>query len=97
MKNGWRKQLYLADIFHHMTKLNKSPHGPAENVLTSSDKILGFKGKLNHWKNHVVKGNLEILLLLQGLESEGYQQISNTIETILKNCGTKLNNIFLLF
>jgi hypothetical protein len=38
--------------------------------LTSRDKILGFKRKLNLWKNHVVKVNLEMFPLLLGLESE---------------------------
>jgi hypothetical protein len=43
-----------------------SSHEPAEQVsarpwrkcFTSSDKILGFKRKLNLWKNHVAEGNL---------------------------------------
>jgi hypothetical protein len=37
------KLAYLADIFHHLNQLNKSPQGPVENVLISSDKIFGFK------------------------------------------------------
>jgi hypothetical protein len=49
---------------------------PKENVFTSSDKIPGFKGKLSHWKNNVVKGNLEIFPPLVGLGGEkGFQQI----------------------
>jgi hypothetical protein len=44
------KLVYLADIFHHTNQLNKSLQGPKENVLTSSDKILGFERKLNLWK-----------------------------------------------
>jgi hypothetical protein len=73
----WLQKLtYLVDIFHHMNQLNKSLQGPGENVLTSSDKILGFKRKLNLWKNHIAKGNLELFPLLLGLESkEGYQQV----------------------
>jgi hypothetical protein len=43
----WLEKLaYLADIFHHMNQLKKSLQGSGENVLTSSDKILGFKRKL---------------------------------------------------
>jgi hypothetical protein len=53
--------------------------------LTSSDKILGFKRKLNLWKNHGVKGNLEMFPLLLGLQSEeGYQQVSSLIENLLE-------------
>jgi hypothetical protein len=61
------KRIYFADMFHHMTQLNKSLQGPGENILTSSEKILGFKRKLNLSKNHVVKGNLEMFPLLLGL------------------------------
>jgi hypothetical protein len=58
-----------------MNQLNKSLKGPGENVLSTSDKILGFKRKLNLWKNRVVKGNLEMFPLLLGLESEeGYRK-----------------------
>jgi hypothetical protein len=32
----------LADIFHYMNQLNKCLQGTEENVLLSSDKILGF-------------------------------------------------------
>jgi hypothetical protein len=39
----------------YFAKLNKSLKGLGENFVTSSDKILGFKRKLNHWKNHVEK------------------------------------------
>jgi hypothetical protein len=67
-----------------MNQLNKSLQGPRENVLTSSDKILGFKRKLNLWKNHVVKGNLEMFPLLLGLESEGYEQVLGHIQNHLK-------------
>jgi hypothetical protein len=66
----------LSRLFHHMNQLNKSLQGPGENVLISSDKILGFKRKLNVWKNHVMNGNLEMFPLLLGLQrEEGYQQV----------------------
>lgn len=67
----WLQRLaYMADMFHHLNQLNQSLQGPGENVLTSSDKILGFKRRLNLWKNHVAKGNLELFQLLLGLKSE---------------------------
>jgi hypothetical protein len=56
-----------------MNQLDKSLQGPRENFVTSSGKILGFKRKLNLWKNHVVEGNLEMFAKLLRLESEeGY-------------------------
>jgi hypothetical protein len=58
--------------------------------LTSSNKILGFKRKLNLWKNHTAKGNLEMFPLLLGLESEeGYQQVSSLIENHLEELQNK--------
>jgi hypothetical protein len=67
----WLQKLaYLSDIFHHMNQLNKSLQCPGENVLMSSDKIFGFKRKLNLWKNHVAKRNVEMFPPLLGLDSE---------------------------
>ena len=60
----------LADIFHHVNQLNKSLQGSSENILTSRDKILAFKRKINLWKNQVAKGNLKTILLLLELKSE---------------------------
>jgi hypothetical protein len=54
----------------HFSSNERVEEGPGEIVLTSSNKILGFKRKLNLWKNHVVKGNLEIFPMLLGFESE---------------------------
>jgi hypothetical protein len=50
-KEWLEKLAYLADIFHHM---NEQQY-PGENILISSDKIVGFKWKLKLWKNHIVK------------------------------------------
>jgi hypothetical protein len=64
---------YLADIFRHLNQLNKLLQSGGENIRTSSDKILGFKRKLNLWKDHVGQGNLYMFELLAGLKSEdGY-------------------------
>jgi len=45
------KLAYLVDIYQHLNTLNTSMQGPKENVLTSTDKLLAFKNKLNVWKN----------------------------------------------
>jgi hypothetical protein len=68
---GKRRKKILT--FHHTNQLDKSLQGPRENVVTSSDKILGFKRKVNLQKNHVVKGNLEMFPQLLGLEREGLE------------------------
>ncbi|XP_068115889.1 zinc finger BED domain-containing protein 5-like [Hyperolius riggenbachi] len=92
----WLQKLaYLADIFQHLNHLNKSLQGPRENILTSSDKILGFQRKLSLWKNHVANGNLKMFPLLSGLESEeGYHQVSNLIEKHLEDLQNKMEHYF---
>jgi hypothetical protein len=70
LDNEWLEKLAnLTDIFHNINQLNKSLQGPKENFLPSNDKFLGFKRKLDLWKNRVLKGNIEMFPLLPGLES----------------------------
>jgi hypothetical protein len=78
-----------------------SSHGPVEQVsaspwtkcLISSYKILEFKRKMNVWKSHVVKVNLEMFLLLLGLESEEeYQQVLSLIEIHLEELQNKIKH-----
>jgi hypothetical protein len=38
--------------------------GPKENILTSTDKILAFKNKIQVWKKHLSSGNTEMFPLL---------------------------------
>jgi uncharacterized protein YlzI (FlbEa/FlbD family) len=95
----WLEKLaYLTDTFHHMNQMNKSMQGPRENVLTSSDKILRFKRKLNLWKKkkyNSVKGNLEMFPLLLGLQSEeGYQQLMSLIQNHIEELLNKIKHYF---
>jgi hypothetical protein len=79
-----------------MNQLNKSLHSPTENVFTSSNKILGIKLKLNPWKNHVVKADLEMVPQLLRIESEDvYQQISSLIKNHLKKLQNNIKHYFL--
>jgi hypothetical protein len=41
---------YLADIYQHLNTLNIIMHGSKEHILTSTDKILAFKNKIQVWK-----------------------------------------------
>jgi hypothetical protein len=78
-----------------MNQLNKPLQGSGENVLTSSAKIFGFKRKLSLWKNHILKGNLEIFPLLLGLESEeGYQEFSSFIENHHQELRNQIKHYF---
>jgi hypothetical protein len=47
-----------------LNTLNTSMLGPKENILTSIDKILAFKNKLQVWKKHLSSGNIEMFPLL---------------------------------
>ena len=78
-----------------MNQLNKSLQGHSENILTSSDKILAFKRRVNLWKNHVANGNLEIFLLLQEFKrEEGCQRTSSLIESHLGELYVRIENYF---
>jgi hypothetical protein len=44
------KLAYLADDYQHLNTLNTSMPGPKENILTSTDKHLVLKNKLQVWK-----------------------------------------------
>ncbi|XP_022160762.1 zinc finger BED domain-containing protein 5-like [Myzus persicae] len=54
----WTKLSFLTDLFEHLNKLNSSMQGRDENILSSSDKIMAFIGKLNLWKTKINQGNL---------------------------------------
>ena len=82
---------YSADIFHHMNQLNKSLQGPCKSVLTSSDKILAFRRKVNLWNNHVTEGNQEMLpLVLERIREEGHNKTSSLIEFHLGELHIKI-------
>jgi RNA recognition motif-containing protein len=52
-----------------------------------------LRGKLNLWKNYVVKGNLEMFPLLLGLESEeGHQQVSSLTENHREELRNKIKH-----
>ena len=53
---------YLADVFH-LNKLNTRMQGRNENLLTSRDKIKGFRSKVHLWQQHVESGNREMFPL----------------------------------
>jgi hypothetical protein len=66
--------------------------------VTSNDKILEFKRKLTLWKNHVVKGNLEIFPLLLGPESEeAYQQVLHLIGNHFEELQNRIEHYFASF
>ena len=55
----------MADIFQHLNELNTRMQGHYENLLTSTDKINGFRSKVQLWQQHVKNNNLEMFPLSQ--------------------------------
>lgn len=62
------KLAYLADIFDHLNELNTRIQGRNENLLTSTDKVNGFRLKVHLWQ-HVQRANLEMFPLRQTAKS----------------------------
>ncbi|GFS73024.1 SCAN domain-containing protein 3 [Trichonephila clavipes] len=53
------KLAYLSDIFVIFNNINSSMQGPNENILNSTDKLVGLKKQITLWKNKAQEGNLE--------------------------------------
>ncbi|XP_010778516.1 zinc finger BED domain-containing protein 5-like [Notothenia coriiceps] len=54
---------YLADIFGHLNELNAKLQGRNENILSSTDKIRGFMGKLLLWQEALEQGSMDMFPL----------------------------------
>ncbi|XP_056302924.1 SCAN domain-containing protein 3-like [Danio aesculapii] len=63
------KLAYLADIFYHLNELNTRMQGRNENLLTSTDKVNGFRLKVHLWRQHVQRANLEMFPLTEKRQS----------------------------
>lgn len=53
------KLAYLSDIFVIFNNINSSMQGPKENILNSTDKLVGFQKQITLWKNKAQEGYLE--------------------------------------
>jgi hypothetical protein len=63
--------------------------------LTWSDKILGFKRKLNLWENNVVKGNLEMFPMLLMLDNkERYHRVQGLVDNHHVELSNKMKHYF---
>lgn len=61
---------YLSDIFDRLNTLNLSLQGPNSNLLTMSDKIVGFVRKLQRWRGQFDLGNLDMFPTLDEFLTE---------------------------
>uniref|UniRef100_A0A670JTK9 Uncharacterized protein n=1 Tax=Podarcis muralis TaxID=64176 RepID=A0A670JTK9_PODMU len=85
---------YLADIFHHLNELNTRMQGRNENLLTSTDKINGFRAKLQLWHQHVESGNLEMFTLTKQWQGVHTAALCEIIAKHLKTLEGKLSCYF---
>ena len=84
------KLAYLADIFYHLNEVNTRMQGRNENLLTSTDKINGFRSKLHLWQQHVEIGNLEMFPLIPKQQNANNAALYETISKYLKILEDKL-------
>lgn len=92
----WQMKLaYLSDIYVHLNALNTSMQGPKENILTSTDKLLAFKNKLNVWEKHISKGNMEMFPRLHQIQTDvDYEELLVLISSHLKSLTENLDKYF---
>jgi hypothetical protein len=84
------KLAYLADVYQH---LNTRMQGPKENILTSTDKLLAFKNKLQVWKKHLSSGNTEMFPLLFQSQTD-YTEVILLIISHLESLTENLDQYF---
>ncbi|XP_041440683.1 zinc finger BED domain-containing protein 5-like [Xenopus laevis] len=85
---------YLADIFHHLNELNTRMQGRNENLLTSTDKINGFRSKVQLWQQHVESGNLEMFPLTDKWKDVNTAVLCELIAKHLKTLQEKMSFYF---
>ena len=84
------KLAYLADIFYYLNELNTRMQGRNENLLTSTNKINGFRSKLHLWQHRVEIGNLEIFSFTPKQKNANNAALCETISKHLKTLEDKL-------
>ncbi|KOC60752.1 SCAN domain-containing protein 3 [Habropoda laboriosa] len=93
--NHWMAKLaYMADIFEHLNELNKKMQGRSENYLTCSDKLMGFKNKLELWQKELQKGSLEMFQRTYKSMIKNKQLILDLTQPHLSLLQEKFNHYF---
>jgi hypothetical protein len=64
---------YLADISHHMNKINLSIQGPEVTIMDATEILQAFLAKSPVWKNRL---EADILANFQVLEEVLYQDVN---------------------
>ena len=85
---------YMAYIFQHLNELNTRMQGRNENLLTNTDKINGFRSKVQLWQQHVETTNLGMFPLTQKWQGVNNATLYETIGKHLKTLEQKLSFYF---
>ncbi|KOC62786.1 SCAN domain-containing protein 3, partial [Habropoda laboriosa] len=93
-KNRFYWMAKLAYIFEHINQLNKKMQGRSENYLTCSDKLMGFKNKLELWQKELQKGSLEMFQRTYKSMIKNKQLILDLTQPHLSLLQEKLNHYF---
>ena len=80
----------MADIFQHLNELNTWMQGLNENLLTNTDKINGFRSKVQLWQQHMESTNLSMFPLTQKWQSVNTAALCETIGKHLTTLEQKL-------
>ncbi len=67
--------------------------GTKENILTFTDKLPAFKNKLAVWKNHLSRGNVEMLPVSLQTQTK-YENVIPLITSHFGSLSEKLNKYF---
>ena len=85
------KLAYLVDIFYHLNELNTQMQDRNENLLTTTNKINGFRSELHLWQQHVEIGNLEMFPLTQKQQNANNASLCEITSKRLKTLEDKLS------
>jgi len=85
------KLAYLSDIFVIFNSINSSIQGPNENILNSTDKLVGFQKQITLWKNKAQEGNLE---KFESVPKDFYKTIKVIVIAHLTTLEERINYYF---
>lgn len=85
------KLAYLSDIFVIFNNINTSMQGPKENILNSTDKLVGFQKQVTLWKNKAQEGNLE---KFESVPKDSYKTVHKFVVDHLTILSEKITYYF---
>ena len=92
------KLAYLADIFKHLNELNSKKQGKEENLLSSSDKLRGFKSKFTLCRSCVKQVQVQVFVdVICFLCTVNIQKAKNNPTLSLSICKPLTRDLITIF